>query len=196
MRYPQGHKQQSRERIIEAAARLFRERGVASTGVDAVMSAVGLTAGGFYAHFKSKQVLVGEVVRKAFADSRPHLRGEEEERGRVWLQKVLRSYISRSHRDHPETGCPLTTLLTELPHVHDTVQPIVVQEVSAYADVLEEKLDGQPSPTARQRALALIALMVGAVAVSRALAGSALSDEMLSACRAVGLSFTEEDSHA
>jgi TetR/AcrR family transcriptional regulator, transcriptional repressor for nem operon len=193
MRYPREHKQHSRERILESAARLFRTRGVANTGVDAVMSAVGLTAGGFYAHFKSKQVLVGEVVRKTFADSRQRLEGREDERGRTWLSKMLRVYISRSHRDHPEEGCPLASLLTELPHSRDTVQPILVEEVSAHVELLREKLSG--TPDARQRALALIALMVGAVAVSRALAGNALSDELLAACRAVGSSFAEEEAH-
>ncbi|WP_394824558.1 TetR/AcrR family transcriptional regulator [Pendulispora albinea] len=189
MRYPTGHRQRSRDRIIEAAASLFRSRGISNTGIDAVMASVGLTAGGFYAHFKSKQDLIGEVVRKAFAEGEGRLTCNEED-DRAWLETVLRRYMSRSHRDHPDEGCPMTTLLTELPHVHDVVQPIVVEQVSSYAELLEKRL-AKGASNARQRALAIIALMVGAVALARVLRGSKLSDEILMAARTVGVSLAD-----
>ncbi|WP_394830973.1 TetR/AcrR family transcriptional regulator [Pendulispora rubella] len=196
MRYPAGHREHSRERIIEAAASLFRSRGITNTGIDAVMSAVGLTAGGFYAHFKSKQHLIGEVVKKAFVDGQARLHCADEDR-RAWMEAVLRRYISRSHRDHPDQGCPMVTMLSELPHAHEVVQPIIKDEVEKYAGLFEKRLGEGPegAPTARQRALGAIALMVGAVSVARVLRGSKLSDEVLAAARAVGLSLVQPETN-
>jgi TetR/AcrR family transcriptional repressor of nem operon len=193
MRYPAGHKEHSRERIVDAAARLFRTRGITATGIDAVMADVGLTAGAFYAHFKSKQALVGEVVRKSFVEGRPRVFSPEDD-DRKWIQGVLRRYVSRAHRDEPETACPLTTLISELPRAGEAVQPIVAEELELYAGLLEEKLeDGaeRTAPTRRQRALGLCAMMVGAVALSRVLGKTKLSDEVLSATRAAAASLIE-----
>jgi len=159
------------------------------------MTAVGLTAGGFYAHFKSKQHLVGEVVHKAFTDGRARLNCAEQE-PRAWVETVLRRYVSRAHRDRPEQACPMVTMLSELPHAHDVVQPIVKDEVERYAHMFEGRLgesNSADAPTARQRALGTVALMVGAVAVARAIRGSKLSDEMLMACRAVGASLVYDN---
>jgi len=160
------------------------------------MSAVGLTAGGFYAHFKSKQHLIGEVVKKSFAEGQARLQCTDEDR-RVWVDTVLRRYISRSHRDHPDQGCPMVTMLSELPHAHDVVQPIIKDEVEKYADMFEKRLGAgsESAPTARQRALGAIALMVGAVSVARVLGGSKLSDEVLAAARAVGRSLVQPETN-
>lgn len=193
MRYPAGHKEHSRERIVVAAARLFRTRGIATTGIDAVMGEVGLSAGAFYAHFTSKQALVGEVVRRSFEEGRARL-FDPGDGGRTWVHTVVRRYVSRSHRDHAETACPLTTLLTELPRAGEAVRSVVAVELELYAGRFEAKLgEGAPAggPSARQRALALCAMMVGGVALARVLAGTKLSDEILTACRAAAAPLIE-----
>jgi len=188
MRYPAGHKGRSRDRIVEVAARLFRARGITSTGIDAVMSAVGLTAGGFYAHFSSKRSLVADVVRKAFAEGAARLASDEREPA-AWVADVLRRYVNRGHRDRPDEGCPLSTMLSELPQVADVVRPILDAEVGRYVALFEARLSGAAATSPRQRALATVAMMVGAVALARALGPTPLSDELLAACPAVGVSF-------
>jgi TetR/AcrR family transcriptional repressor of nem operon len=186
MRYPSAHKQASRERIVEAASRLFRARGIASTGVDAVMSAVGLTPGGFYNHFKSKQLLVAEVVERTIRGNRERLTaGLDDLPNDEWIAGYLRRYLSAKHRDKPEEGCPLAALGSELPHL-DAARPVVASEVETYVTLFAKKLKGDGKATPRQRALATIAMAVGAISLARAMAGSPLSDELLEACRAAG----------
>ena len=185
MRYPSDHKQASRAKIVDMAGHLFRERGIASTGVDAVMAGVGLTAGGFYNHFKSKNALVAEVVRSTIRANRERLLaglGDEDE---AFIAGFIRKYVSARHRDQPETGCPITALGSELPHVEESL-PVAAEELETYVSIFAERLHARGERTPRQRALALFAMMVGAIVVARTVKGTGLSDEILAACRAVG----------
>src|SRR5256885_8080456 len=115
MRYPPGHKQRTHQRILDTAARLFRKHGYAATGVDAVMTSAGLTAGGFYAHFRSKQVLLAEALELAFQLSRDHWRSRLQDReGPAWVRAHIMSYLSQDHRDAAEHGCPMPALGAEI----------------------------------------------------------------------------------
>ena len=111
MRYSQHHKAETRQRIIAEASRRFRRDGIEGTGLVPLMKALGMTHGGFYAHFPSKEALVEASLDAAI-----------EESNRTWqdplsperLQAFLASYLSTRHRDHPDTGCALPTLCAEL----------------------------------------------------------------------------------
>jgi TetR/AcrR family transcriptional regulator, transcriptional repressor for nem operon len=106
MRYQPGRKQETRGRLIARAARLFKERGYRGVGVDGVMEAEGLTAGGFYAHFRSKEALLEITLREAMAETRRRFfAGLAEKRGWDWLREALRRYLSRSHRGDIGEGC-------------------------------------------------------------------------------------------
>jgi TetR/AcrR family transcriptional repressor of nem operon len=115
VRYASTHKQETHRRILAAAASLFRKRGYASTGVDAVMASARLTAGGFYAHFKSKETLLARALEQAFHDSTlrwpARLSGKT---GREWVAVFTSFYLSPEHRDHPEVGCPMPGLAAEV----------------------------------------------------------------------------------
>src|SRR5204862_4383924 len=106
MRYPPGHKHRTHQRILDTAARLFRKRGYAATGVDAVMNSAGLTTGGFYAHFRSKQALFAEALELAFQRSRDHWRSRLQGReGPAWVRGPFTSSLSRGHRARAGHGC-------------------------------------------------------------------------------------------
>lgn len=186
MRYPPEHKEAARKRIIEAAGRLFCSNGISATGVDTVMSAVGLTAGGFYNHFKTKNALVAEVVTDTLRANRELLtRGLDEDDPAKWIEGFMRRYLSRKHRDAPESGCPIAAMSSELANVEET-HAGTHEEIETYAQLLAQKLDPRGEASPRQRALAMFAMMVGAISLARCLRGGALSDEILRSCRAVG----------
>src|SRR5882757_6485383 len=107
MRYPAGHKEQTRAKILRAAAKVFRREGYHAAGVDKVMEEAGLTAGGFYAHFGSKEALLAETLTPAAAEAGVPLdEGLEAVAGRARLQAFVESYLSRAHLHRTEDGCP------------------------------------------------------------------------------------------
>src|SRR5688500_15331749 len=111
MRYDKGHKDASRQRIMEAASERFRADGIAASGLAAIMGDAGLTNGAFYPHFKSKADLVRESLAAAMDDQCDWLRNLIAEGG---LEAVIAAYLSPAHRDTPEAGCTLAALLPEL----------------------------------------------------------------------------------
>src|ERR1041385_8508120 len=111
MRYPKEHKAETRKRILSAAARLFRERGYDGAGVDAIMNEVGLTAGGFYSHFASKEALFAEALGTALAEGKTRSAALA---GMNPLEAMIKSYLSRAHRDGIATGCPLPALTPDV----------------------------------------------------------------------------------
>lgn len=156
----------TRRTAVQAASRLFRERGIEAVSVGDVMSSLGMTAGGFYRHFESKEALAAEACAEAFAGS---ALAEES------AEAMLRGYLSRAHRDAPATGCPLPALASDMPR-----QPAALRR--AYTDGVRRTLARierlAPGTDARTRR-ALLASMVGAMAVARAVDDEELSAAML-----------------
>ncbi|WP_028241338.1 TetR/AcrR family transcriptional regulator [Stutzerimonas azotifigens] len=175
MRYSEDHKAQTHRRIIEEAARRFRRDGVGATGVQALMKALDLTHGGFYAHFKSKDELVETALRHCAdeldARTAQSLSGEQP------LATLVRHYLSRRHRDDPAQGCPLPTLSAELGQ-RGQASPVTDEVVASRLAQLEALLaDGQ-------EATLMLSAMVGALVLSRSVADPALSDRILEQTRA------------
>jgi TetR/AcrR family transcriptional repressor of nem operon len=177
-------KVQSRERILKAASGLFREKGYHATGVDELMEKAGLTAGAFYAHFKSKKQLLAESLSYSLERNRSRLLGGTEMlRGDRFVQAVLAKYVSELHRDHPEQGCPLPALAAELPrHSRETAE-IICQYLEKWTEILLPHLEGSRGQR-RKQALRLFSQAVGAVLVSRMTFGTKLSNEILKASQA------------
>jgi TetR/AcrR family transcriptional repressor of nem operon len=183
MRYRPGHKLRTRARILDAARRLFKTHGYPGTGVDAIMAAEGLTAGGFYAHFDSKEALLAETFAQAFEATREVLlRPLEGQRGVDWLRAVVRRYLSRAHRDNAADGCPLPTLGADVARTSETVRTQFQRYFEALADECERKLDGSPG-LVRDQVLANLAMCVGGLVLARAVSDAALSDRILRSCR-------------
>ena len=173
-----------RAAIVAAAARLFRERGFAGVGVAEIMQAAGLTHGGFYGHFASKEALAAEACGLAFAESLARL--PPPDRAVDALAAYLDAYLSALHRDHAEAGCPMPALATEIARQAEPLQTTFGRGVAAFVDALTARLPGGDAAECRARAIATLAAMVGAMALARATAVSApaLSAEILAATQA------------
>jgi len=179
-----GHKAQTRTRIVAAAARAFRERGVESVAIADVMRAAGLTHGGFYAHFPSKDALVAEATASGLSDSRREFVSDAAEANpEAPLREVIRRYVSRYHRDHQAEGCAMPALTAEIARESMEVRRAFTAALEEYVANLMEYVPGDSPEARRDGALVLAAGMAGAVALSRAVDDPALSDRMLLAAR-------------
>lgn len=192
MRYGPEQKQSTHSRILAAAESLFRKHGFEGASVERVMRTAGLTVGGFYAHFATKEALLSEALRNFLQQRRERwVAGLEELRGQEWLSHFVRRYLNRQRRDEMEHGCIMPSLLSDLTRASPEVQATFAQELDALARRAQEHLDDDGGATARQKALAAIALCFGTMTLARATSSQAFSDELLEAARAVMLAPAE-----
>jgi len=191
MRYSMQHKRETRDRILEAASRLFRERGYNGVGVDTVMAEAGLTAGGFYAHFKSKEALFSETFAntlKARTETlRTKLKGQS---GIEWLRTLINSYLSRTHRDMIADGCPLPALTSDIARSNDATREGYEKHLRQYISEIEANMPESAVPK-RERAFALVAHLIGGVMLARAVSDENLSNEILKASRRAAITICE-----
>ena len=177
MRYPKDQKQATRQRILEAAGRRFKQDGIDGAGVAAVMSDAGLTNGAFYAHFKSKEDLVANVLADQLRTQRQGFDGLPSDR--AGLEAMVRLYLSPQHRDQCADGCPSAALLDEIVRRPAATRQVFTDEQLATADAIAARLDPTDPEAARTDALTLLGLMVGTLQLSRALTDRDLSDQLL-----------------
>ncbi|MFG1424184.1 TetR/AcrR family transcriptional regulator [Roseixanthobacter liquoris] len=172
-----------RAAIIAAASRLFRERGFGGVGVAEITRAAGLTHGGFYGHFASKDALAVEAFDAAFARSVKRIAARAAPDG-GGLPRYLDFYLSPAHRDAPQDGCPMAAVATEVDHQDATVQQGFASGIAAYIAAFESLLPEEAGGNAarrRARAILMVSALVGGMALARAVARSdaALSQEIL-----------------
>jgi TetR/AcrR family transcriptional repressor of nem operon len=181
-------KELSHETILQSAARLVRDRGIAGARVADVMKGAGLTVGGFYAHFASKTELIDEALRRTGAELRERLFMRLDEKpADDRAEVILKRYLSAAHRDLDTQGCALPAVVGEVGTTAHEHHDVVGEQVEALAAGIEGELPAAPVLGRRQLALGLVALMYGGLSLARALKGTALSDELLKACRALGI---------
>lgn len=179
MKVSRAEAAQNRERIIEVAARLFRERGFDGIGVAELMNFAGLTHGGFYGHFASKEDLMAQACARALEGSLDALHQVAERGGGNALSAVASAYLSPAHRDRPGEGCALAALGAEAARHGSPVRGAFTQGVRSLADRLTRLLPGKSKRAKRERALAIFASMVGALVLARAVDDAELSEEVL-----------------
>jgi TetR/AcrR family transcriptional repressor of nem operon len=177
----------NREIIVEAATRLFRERGIHGISVCDVMAAAGLTHGGFYGHFESREALATEACARAFEQSSLRWQSKVEENAdtEAARQAVIAPYLSPESRDNPGAGCPVAAFAGEISHeaTGSALQRTFIEGLeSLLAKFTAVQATGTPEGD-RQAALAQYAMMVGALTLARATNGEGLSDEFLNAAR-------------
>jgi TetR/AcrR family transcriptional repressor of nem operon len=195
-RITQEQKRLNHEKIVNAAGAGFRLRGIDGVGIEELMKSAGMTHGGFYNHFASKDALALEVLHQGFTDSLAALdaiREAHPRSARAALHDVVDAYVSGEHRDHPEIGCASAALVTDAGRHGTAAQAEYQRGLDGYfATITEMLLDrARQSGTelapaeARERAVAMFSQMVGALILSRAVAHAApdLSDEVLTANR-------------
>jgi TetR/AcrR family transcriptional repressor of nem operon len=188
MRYAKGHKEATRQRIVEAAATRFRQEGIDAVGVANLMAGVGLTQGGFYNHFESKDDLARASIAAAWRDALARLDESLEQAGDRALETLVDRYLSAAHRDHPGSGCTAAALAPEVARGSLAVREAFTEGLRRFADLIAAALPAGLKPKQRrERALAVMAAMAGALALARAAADPGLSDALLAAGRQAAL---------
>jgi TetR/AcrR family transcriptional regulator, transcriptional repressor for nem operon len=177
MRYSKGHKSATRQRILEAAGRRFKHDGIDGSGVATVMSDAGLTNGAFYAHFRSKEDLVANVLADQLRTQRKSF--EDQPSDRAGLEAFIRSYLSPQHRDQYADGCPSAALLDEIARRPAATKQVFTDEVMEVIDDIASRLDPTDVEAARADALTVFGLMVGTLQLARTLTDRELSDRVL-----------------
>jgi TetR/AcrR family transcriptional regulator, transcriptional repressor for nem operon len=177
MRYGKDQKQATRQRILEAAGRRFKQDGIDGAGVAALMSDAGLTNGAFYAHFASKEDLVANVLADQLLTQRQSVDAQPPDR--EGLEAFVRSYLSPQHRDQCAEGCPSAALLDEIARRPAATRQVFTDELMGVIDDIAARLDPADVAAARADALAIFGLMVGTLQLARALTDRDLSDQLL-----------------
>lgn len=176
MRRTREEAAETRRRAVETASRLYRERGIDATGIADVMSAIGMTVGGFYRHFDSKEALVVEACTRAFDEARQAQEtAVASPEAPDALAALLRMYLSRAHRDAPASGCPVPALLSSVARQSVPVRRVFTAGVCRQLTRIHDLAPG----AAPEAQLAAVASMFGALALARAVDDPALSTRIL-----------------
>jgi TetR/AcrR family transcriptional repressor of nem operon len=190
MRYSGTHKDETRLKLLEIAGRALRAKGPDGVAVAEVMREAGLTHGGFYAHFKSKDAMLAEALAGVFAHSRAkYLAAIDGLPPRAALAAYVDFYVSPRHRDNASGGCPITALNSDLPRQSKALRAVFDSGVKALVAGLAQRIrdigieDGSVEGGAQALAASVLSAMAGAVAISRAVSDKALSDQMLATAR-------------
>jgi TetR/AcrR family transcriptional regulator, transcriptional repressor for nem operon len=183
MRKSREEAAQTRQRIVETGAIEFRRNGIAGTGLADVMAAAGLTHGGFYRHFDSKDAMVKECLTNALDSLRASIEIATATRpGRAGVLFAIDDYLSSAHRDS-EACCPFVTLGSELARASDDVRDAATAGFLKLADVVAGHLGGLSRAAAKKQALALLSTMVGALTMARLVSDGQVSETILAQTR-------------
>jgi TetR/AcrR family transcriptional regulator, transcriptional repressor for nem operon len=177
MRYGKDHKQATRQRIVDAAGRRFKQDGIDAAGVAAVMSDAGLTNGAFYGHFTSKEDLVANVLAEQLRAQRHSFDAQSSDR--TGLEAFIRAYLSPQHRDECADGCPSAALLDEIARRPAATRQVFTDELMSTIDDIAARLDPTDVDASRTDALTLFGMMIGTLQLARALTDRDLSDRLL-----------------
>ncbi len=181
MRYEPQHKTRTRDRIVRNASRKLRAEGLSGPGVASVMKASGLTVGGFYKHFRSKDELLADAIAHAFSDSEKvysllqHVPREDR-----W-KEIVRLYLSPEHCDHPATGCPVAALAPEIARAKLSVRKRIAGLIKEYRWV--EFMPGASGAERKQNFFVIFSAMAGAVSIARILTERADRERVLASVR-------------
>jgi TetR/AcrR family transcriptional regulator, transcriptional repressor for nem operon len=172
-------KQESHERIVQAAARAIRRSGYDGTGVADIMKAAGLTHGAFYAHFASREAMLAEAADRAGAESNAYaasvIAAVPPEQS---LRALMHAYLSDEHLAAIETGCPVSALGSEMPRQAPEVRRAATRRIKEMIDIVARQSPDWGQPAAHERALVTVAAMVGTLMMARAVDDPALSKSL------------------
>ncbi|ACT08304.1 transcriptional regulator, TetR family [Dickeya chrysanthemi Ech1591] len=177
--------ERNREEIIHVSSQLFRERGLNGVSVNDLMAAAGLTHGGFYGHFASKDELAAIASRKAFEDVNIQWQAISQQPGQNNLYTLVENYLSARHRDGVKDGCAITALASDVARESEEkpIREVYLNGVKDMLSRLESLSDKEDGEQRRQQVLTQAILLIGALVLSRATYGDPLSDEFLAAAK-------------
>ena len=199
MKVTKAQSAENRQGIVDAASRLYRERGLAGVGVADITRDAGLTHGGLFRHFENKDALVREACARALEWSIASLDGvyAEGDPAPSGLAAKVNRYLSPQHRDHPGEGCAVAALAVDAARAGGGLSEVFTQgiehNIERFARLIEGRAQGTPRPESRTQAMHTLATMVGGLVLARATvaANPALSDEILATLREHLTSLTE-----
>lgn len=175
-------KEASHERIVAVAARAIRRSGYSGTGVADIMKEAGLTHGAFYAHFPSREAMLAEAASRACAEAAGTIADViASVPAEQALAVMLRSYLSREHIEHIESGCPLAALGSETARQAPDVRRATTRHIKAMVDLVARQSPDWGQPGAHERALLTVSAMVGTLLLARAVDEPALADSLCEA---------------
>jgi TetR/AcrR family transcriptional repressor of nem operon len=185
MRYDAEHKARTRQRVLKEAARAIREDGPDKIAVAGIMAKAGLTHGGFYAHFKSKDELVAAAIGEMFNDASARFaRSTDGFSPAEGLVRYIDFYLSEDHRDRRGTGCPVAALAADLPRLEAPARERYGQGVAGLTGKLAGRLTKFGHEDAQNEAASVVAELVGALSLARAVSDPVQSTAILAASRA------------
>ncbi len=184
MRYGPEHKLEIHQKIVKDASRRVRAKGLNGAAVSAVMKDAGLTHGGFYKHFRSKDDLLLESLREGFREIEDALAhaAEQSPPGESW-KAVVRTYLSLDLCEHPERGCPLAALSPELARADKRMKPQIVAELVNYKSRMVPFMPGRQTADKERAFFAIFSAMIGAVAIARLLPDRTMREKVLASAR-------------
>jgi TetR/AcrR family transcriptional repressor of nem operon len=184
MRYQPEHKVEVRRKILKDAARRVRAEGIAGAAVSSVMRDAGLTHGGFYKHFVSKDELLRKSLSEAFREVADHLTqaAEKSQPATAW-KAIVNAYLSPEHCDHPECGCPLAALAPELARADHAMKAPIRGELIKYKNRMLPFMPGRRVADKERAFFAIFSTMIGAVAIARILPDQAARARVLASAR-------------
>jgi len=176
---PRKRKEITHDRIVEVAARAIRRSGYDGTGVADIMKEAGLTHGGFYAHFASREAMLAEAADRAGADAVANIeRVVAAAPAGKGLEAAMRAYLSKAHMEGIENGCATAALGSEMPRQAPEVRRAATRRIKEMIDLVERQSPNPGRTDAHQRALVMVATMVGALVLARAVDDRRLSDAL------------------
>jgi TetR/AcrR family transcriptional repressor of nem operon len=184
MRYEPEHKTRTRDRIVRNAARKLRAEGLSGPGVASVMKASGLTVGGFYKHFRSKDELLADAIAQGFSefDDKVYSSLQNVPCEDRW-KEIVRWYLSPEHCDRPETGCPVAALAPEISRAKVTVRKRIAGLINERRDQLVEFMPGSTAIERERNFFVIFSAMAGAVSIARILTDPAERHRVLASVR-------------
>jgi TetR/AcrR family transcriptional repressor of nem operon len=184
MRYGPEHKVEIHQKIVKDAARRVRVEGVTGAAVSTVMRDAGLTHGGFYKHFGSKDDLLMESLSEAFREMADRLVqvGEQSQAGTAW-KAIVKTYLSSEHCDHTECGCPLAALGPELARVDTAMKPRIAEELVKYKSRMLPFMPGRRTADKERAFFSIFSTMIGAMEIARILPERAMREKVLVSAR-------------
>jgi TetR/AcrR family transcriptional repressor of nem operon len=188
MRYSREHKQETHDRIVKKASIRLREKGAHGIGVADLMKEAGLTHGGFYAHFNSRDALLIEAFGYAMDHSNAHWRTVTQQMPPdKRLARIVETYLTPGHRDNPGNGCAITSLGAEIAREAPRTRRAFAAKLDQMIEIMADQGQGVPRKTARKRATGTLATILGALILARIAGSGEASDEILDAGREAAL---------
>lgn len=184
MRYRPEHKDEIHQKIVKDASRRIRSEGITGAAVSAVMKDAGLTHGGFYKHFGSKDELLMESVGEAFGEMAERLAyvAEQARPGTAW-KAIVKAYLSVEHCDHAECGCPLAAIAPELARAGEAMKSPIFEELQRYRSRMLPFMPGRRTADKERAFFSIFSTMIGAIEIARMMPEKAIREKVLTSAR-------------